>query len=116
MNTFKNRPVKSTPQRYELWAKRFEEELREKALRLLQMRAGGRLSMFEAGQLYEICLMLGMKDGRPGKMLEQEEYWNQIVLSCLTEDGAKQALEKLLKNEKVLTRKEKRGLGANKDE
>ncbi len=90
----------------ELWRFDYEQELRQHAIRLLQCRAGGRLSMFEAGLLYQICLDLGMEDSRPGKMCEQEDHWNQIVLSCHTEEEAKEALEKLLRGETILTRKE----------
>lgn len=89
------------------WNREHEKELRERAIRLLQCRAGGRLSMFEAGLLYQICLELGMKDERKGKIMEQEEYWNEVVLSCRTELEAKQTLEKLLKNERVQPRKER---------
>ena len=74
----------------------FEKPLKEKAIRLLQMRAGGRYTSFEAGQLYEICLALGMEDSRPGKMGEQEVYWNETVCSCLNEKTAKIKLKQLL--------------------
>ncbi len=84
-----------------------EEELREKAIRLLQMRAGGRYTSFEAGMLYQICLDLGMKDERKGCIGAQETYWEQIVCSCWGEQEASEALEKLLKNERVPTRKER---------
>lgn len=89
------------------WHTQIEKQLRERAIGLLQFRAGGRASCFEGGLLYHICLMLGMKESREGKMFEQENYWEQIVLSCHTEVEAKEALKKLLKGEKVLTRKEK---------
>ena len=91
----------------ELWKFDFEQELRQRAVGLLQMRAGGRLSMFEAGLLYHICLDLGMEDTREGKMMEQEEYWNAIVGSCVHEKEAKEALESLLKRERIKTRKER---------
>lgn len=80
------------------WHTQFEKELKEHAVRLLQCRAGGRLSMFEAGMLYNICLCLGMKDSRWKNVCEQEEYWRNIVGSCDTEADAKKALAKLLKN------------------
>jgi hypothetical protein len=91
----------------ELWKFDFESELRQKAVRLLQCRAGGRLSMFEAGMLYQICLTLGLEDSRHGKMLEQENYWNDVVLSCSGEDEAKIALESLLQNKRVETRSDR---------
>ena len=50
----------------------FEKPLKEKAIRLLRVRAGGRFTMFEAEQLYEICLALGMVDNRPGAIGFQE--------------------------------------------
>ncbi|MCW4015094.1 MAG: hypothetical protein NWF06_01870 [Candidatus Bathyarchaeota archaeon] len=85
-----------------------EAKLRQRALRLLQMRAGGRYTSFEAGMLYQLCLDLGMKDERKGGIGAQERYWEGIVCSCFGDDEAKETLEKLLKNKKVLTRKEKR--------
>ena len=85
-----------------------EKELRERALRLLQMRAGGRYTNFEAGMLYQTCLCLGMKDERKGKIGAQEVYWEGIVCSCFGYEEALLVLEQLLRNEKVLTRKEKR--------
>ena len=84
-----------------------KKQLRERALRLLQMRAGGRYTNFEAGELYQICLCLGMKDYRPGPIGAQEKYWEQIVCSCWGDLEASQALEKLLKNERISTRKER---------
>jgi len=72
---------------------------------LLQFRAGGRYTNFEAGMLYQICLDLGMKDSRPGKIGDQEKYWEQLVCSCVTELEARETLDKLLKGEKAITRK-----------
>lgn len=95
------------PLSQQYWRSDFEDELRQQAIRLLQVRAGGRLSMFEAGLLYQICLVLGLEDSRAGKMFEQEEYWNEVVLSCTTEEEAKEILDALLKGEKVKTRNEK---------
>ena len=89
------------------WHTQYEKQLRERAIKLLQMRAGGRLSSFESGMLYHICLSLGMEDTRWSKMFKQEEYWNAIIGSCHTSDEAKEALSKLLKNERVPTRKER---------
>jgi hypothetical protein len=74
----------------------FEKPLKEKAIRLLQIRAGGRYSTFEAGQLYEVCLALGMEDSRSGKMGEQEAYWNETVCSCFDEKVARKKLKQLL--------------------
>lgn len=76
----------------------FEKPLKEKAVRLLHLRAGGRYSMFEAGQLYEICLALGMADSRPKR---QELLWDDIVGSCLTEKEAKQKLKMLINQEPI---------------
>jgi hypothetical protein len=77
----------------------FEKELKTRAIRLLLMRAGGRYMMFEAGQLYQTCLLLGMKDGRPGKLGEQEHNWEQIVAHCFSEKEAKQKLKELLNSD-----------------
>lgn len=74
----------------------FEKPLKEKAIRLLQRRAGGRYTMFEAGQLYEICLALGMTEKRTGAIGFQENNWESLVCSCLTEKEAKQKLKSLL--------------------
>lgn len=83
------------------------EQLVEKAIRLLQMRAGGRYTTFESGMLYQICLDLGMKDERKGGVGKQEEYWEQIICSCWGAEQAGEALKNLLKNEKIPTRKER---------
>lgn len=98
------------------WHTQIKKELKARAFQLLQFRAGGRYTNFEAGMLYQICLELGMKDSREGKIGEQEQYWEQLVCSCITELEARQTLEKLLKGEKALTRKEKQALrvGGNK--
>lgn len=74
----------------------FERKLAEKAIRLLQCRAGGRYTMFEAGLLYQTCLLLGLKDSRPGKIGEQELSWEKLVGSCSSEAEAKTALLKIL--------------------
>jgi len=84
-----------------------KRKLRERALGLLQMRAGGRYTTFESGILYHICLMLGMKDSRKGGIGEQEKYWEQIICSCWGEQEASEALENLLKNKRIPTRKER---------
>jgi hypothetical protein len=74
----------------------FEKPLKEKAVRLLQVRAGGRFRMFEAGMLFQICIELGYPDCRPGAIGWQEKYWESLVGSCLTEKIAKQKLKALL--------------------
>jgi hypothetical protein len=84
-----------------------ETELRERAIRLLHMRAGGRYTSFESGMLYQICLDLGMKDERKGGIGAQERYWEQIVCSCWTDQEANEVLDKLLRNKRVPTRKER---------
>ncbi|MDI9576806.1 MAG: hypothetical protein QM398_01545 [Thermoproteota archaeon] len=86
------------------WHTQIEKQLKERAVKLLLHRAGGRASCFEGGLLYHICLMLGMKEKREGKMFEQEKYWEEIVLSCDTETEAKQALKTLIKGERIPTR------------
>lgn len=74
----------------------FEKPLKEKAVRLLQLRAGGRFTMFEAGMLFQICLELGYPDCRPGGIGWQEKYWESLVSSCLNEKDAKKKLKELL--------------------
>jgi hypothetical protein len=74
----------------------FEKPLKEKAIRLIQKRAGGRFTMFEAGMLYQICLELGYPDCRPGGIGWQEKFWENTISSCLTEKEAKQKLKMLL--------------------
>lgn len=86
----------------------FEKPLKEKAIRLLQCRAGGRYTDFEAGMLYQICLDLGLADSRPGKIGAQEDYWTGLILSCRTEKEAKEVLSKLLKGEHALTKTERK--------
>ena len=73
-----------------------QKDLRERAIRLLQHRAGGRYTMFEAGMLYQICLSLGMKDSREGGIGEQEKQWEKLTNSCFTSEEAKEKLEKVL--------------------
>lgn len=74
----------------------FEKQQKAKAIRLLRLRAGGRYDTFEAGQLYEICLNLGMNDSRTGKIGEQEHFWEETVCSCVTEKQAREKLKELL--------------------
>jgi hypothetical protein len=80
----------------EMWKFDIEQELVQKAIRLLQCRAGGRYSMFEAGLLYQTCLVLGLEDSRPGKIGEQELAWESLVGSCSTEKEALQKLKMVL--------------------
>ena len=77
----------------------FEKPLKEKAIRLLRMRAGTRYIDFEAGMLYQICLDLGMKNERLGKIGAQENNWSALVCSCATEKAAKQTLKRLIQSE-----------------
>jgi pyruvoyl-dependent arginine decarboxylase (PvlArgDC) len=74
----------------------FENELKQRAIRLLLCRAGGRYTMFEAGQLYQTCLLLGMPDSRHGAIGEQEKNWEAFVSSCMDEKAAKNMLKSLL--------------------
>lgn len=81
----------------------FEKELKQNAINLLRVRAGNRFDTFEAGQLYQICLLLGMKDYRT---YDQETNWRKYVCSCPDEKTAKKVLKLLLslgKQEKVQT-------------
>jgi hypothetical protein len=76
----------------------YEKQLKEKAVRLIQIRDGGRYEMFEAGQLYEICLALGMEDTRTGKIGEQEKFWCNIVGFISSEKEARKTLKYILSN------------------
>jgi hypothetical protein len=74
----------------------FEKESRERAVGLLQVRAGGRYMMFEAGMLYQILLSLGKEDSRTGKIGEQEKLIESWVCHCLSEKEAEAKLKQIL--------------------
>lgn len=83
------------PPEIEEWFKVFEAELRKHILDLLQMRAGGRYTIFEAGMMYQSCLTLGLKNSRLG-IGEQENYWESLVTSCRSREAAEAKLREIL--------------------
>lgn len=99
--TLKNRPTLNDRRFYDLkeldeWFRGLEKQERQSAIRLLVCRAGGRLNMFEAGMLYQKCLLLGLEDSRVGRHHEQEKHWQSLVLSCMTMKEAEQKLKEIL--------------------
>lgn len=96
--------VKNTRDAYSLSGV-LADDLQAQAIRLLQLRAGGRYTLFEAGQLYQICLVLGIEDSRRGSIGNQENYWESQVCSCHSEEEAKTKLAYLLADKHVEGRK-----------
>jgi hypothetical protein len=71
-----------------------KQKLKEKAIRLLQIRAGGRYRMFEAGMLYQCLVLLGMQEYTRHK---QVDALVKITCHYFHESDAKKQLEELLK-------------------
>ena len=73
----------------------FRKTLKDRAVRLLMMRAGGRYRLFEAGMLYHCLVLLGMHEFTTLKEVDELE---KVTCHFLRESGAQKYLERLLKN------------------
>jgi hypothetical protein len=99
----KNQPQTNlliTKAREEKWVRleELKQKLRDKCVRLLMLRAGGRYKMFEAGMLYQCLLLLGMKEYSRHKQVDALE---KITCHFFHENDAKKQLEELLKEKEV---------------
>jgi chromosome segregation ATPase len=71
-----------------------KQKLQQKAIRLLQIRAGGRYRMFEAGMLYQCLVLLGMPEYTKHK---QVDALVKVTCHYFHESDAKKQFEDLLK-------------------
>ena len=85
-----NRRTDRTASKIPLWLKR---QLRNRAIRLLMLRAGGRYRLFEAGMLYHCLVLLGMHEYTRH---EQASELERITCHYLNESDAEEQLTKLL--------------------
>lgn len=85
-----NRRTERISGKLPLW---FKKELRERAIRLLQIRAGGRYRLFEAGMLYHCLVLLGMHEYTTHEQVQQLE---RITCHYVKRTDAEKQLSKLL--------------------